>query len=295
MSNWVMKKSGKIREIWENAEENRVILVASDRVAGFNDVLPGMEIPDKGKILTQISSYWFKLTEGVVPNAFISCDNNEMEGLVAENPSNQGRCTLMKKLDMLPIEAVVRGNICGALWDAYEAGEREFCGLKIPEGIRRSETLPEPMFTPTTKAAAGEDDQNLTFAEMVAHIQNAGFSGAEFIANRIKAYSLELYKFGRGFAMTRGIILAEAKFEFGVDNNGIVELGDELFTPDSARFWLKSDFKIGQQMEGLDKRIIQHWLEKNPAGKEIPPKTMELARSRYIECYEKIVGGRFAA
>lgn len=292
MSNWVMKKGGKIREVWENTN-GRVLLVASDRVAGFNDVLPNIEIPDKGKLLTQISAFWFKHTEGVAPNAFITCDNNEMEGLVAEEPQNQGRCMLMKKLSMLPIEAIVRGNICGTLWEAYESGKREFSGLPIPEGIRRSESLPKPMFTPSTKEPAGVIDRNLSFEEMIEHIRRAGFEDAEFIAERVREYSLALYNFGREYAITRGLIVAQVKFEFGIDENGVVVLGDELFTPDSTRFWLKSDFKIGEQQEELDKIIIQHWLDKNPGEKEIPSKTIELARSRYVECYERIVGGRF--
>ena len=291
MSNWVLQRSGKIREIWEDTENKRVMLVASDHVAGFNDILP-VEIPDKGKILTSISAHWFRLTEGIAPNAFITIDNSEMSGLVAENAENQGRCTLMKKLNMLPVEAIVRGNMAGSLWDAYKLGKREFCGNKIPEGIRRSESLPEPIFTPTTKEPVGRIDQNLTYEEMILHISQAGFEDANFIAERIRDYSMALYKFGRAYAMERGIILAEAKFEFGIDDNGVVVLGDELLTPDAARFWLKSDFEIGKRQEGLDKRIIQHWLEKNP-GKEIPPETLELARGRYIECYEKIVGGRF--
>ena len=201
----------------------------------------------------------------------------------------------MKKLKMIPVEAIVRGSITGSLWKKYESGEREFCGVKLWEGLRKSESLPSPIFTPTTKAPIGAHDQNLTFEEMIEHIKEAGFEDAEFIAERIRDYSLELFKFGRRYAWNHGIILADSKFEFGIDDNGIVTLGDELLTPDSSRFWKMDDFEIGKEPPSMDKQIIRDWIKDNEGRKDIPEKVLERARNRYIECYERLVGGRFEA
>ena len=294
MSNWVFRCSGKVRDVYDNADGKRMMLVASDHVSAFDEVLP-VEIPDKGKILTKISGFWFHQTEGIAPNAFITCSNDELSGDFVTNRKFSGRCTMMKKLDMLPIEAIVRGNIADSMWEVYEKGGREFCGVKLPEGLRKSESLPEPIFTPTTKAPIGEHDENLTFEEMIAHIEKAGFSDAKFIAERVRDYSLALYDFGRKYARKCGIILADSKFEFGVDDNGILVLGDELITPDSSRFWKVDDFKIGEEPPSMDKQIIHNWIKENPGDKNIPARILELTRARYIECYERLVGGRFEA
>ncbi len=294
MSNWRLKATGKVRDIFESGDEKRIILVASDHVSAFDEVLP-VEIPDKGKVLTKISGFWFHQTEGIVPNAFISCDNDDIGGDFATNKTFANRCTMMKKLKMLPIEAIVRGNITGSMWKAYAEGSREFCGVKLWEGLRKSESLPSPIFTPTTKAPIGEHDQNLTFEEMIEYIKAAGFKDAEFIAERVRDYSLELFKFGRRYAYNRGIILADSKFEFGIDGNGIVILGDELMTPDSSRFWNLNDFEIGKEPPSMDKQIIRDWIKDNAGEKVIPEKVLELTRSRYIGCYERLTGGRFEA
>lgn len=292
MSIWVSKGTGKVRDIFESDDKTRVMLVASDHVSAFDEVLP-VEIPDKGKILTQISGFWFRQTEGIAPNAFITCFNDELSGVFVEDKKFAGRCTMMKRLNMIPVEAIVRGYATGALWSEYLKGSREFCGNKLPEGLRKSESLPKPIFTPSTKAPIGEHDQNLTFEEMIECIKKAGFSDAEFIAERIRDYSLKLYDFGKNYAKKCGILIAGAKFEFGIDDNGIVVLGDELLTPDSARFWKLDDFEIGKEPPSMDKQIIHEWIKDNEGNKNIPEKVLERARNRYIECYERIVGGRF--
>ena len=291
MSSWVLQATGKVRDIFEDAENKRVMLVASDHVSAFDEILP-VEIPDKGKILTQISGFWFRKTEGIAPNAFITCDDNEIStsGLTG---TFSKRCTVMKKLKMLPIEAIVRGNITGSLWKAYLDGAREFCGEHLWEGLRKSESLPSPIFTPTTKAPIGEHDQNLTFEEMIKHIEKAGFEDAEFIATRVRDYSLELFKFARRYAWNHGIILADSKFEFGIDENGIIILGDELLTPDSSRFWKLDDFEIGKEPPSMDKQIIRDWIKDHAGEKKIPDKVLQLTRGRYLECYERLTGERF--
>ena len=291
MSSWNKVATGKVRDIFESSDGNRIMLVASDHVSAFDEILP-VEIPDKGKILTQISGFWFHQTEGVAPNAFLSCDNDEVGGDFA-GKSFHKRCTMMKKLTMLPIEAIVRGYITGSLWKAYENGTREFCGVELPEDLRKSGSLPSPIFTPTTKAPIGEHDQNLTFEEMIEHIREAGFSDAEFIAERVRYYSMELYKFGRRYAYNHGIILADSKFEFGLDEHGIVTLADELMTPDSSRFWKIDDYEVGKEPPSMDKQIVRDWIKDNKGDKNIPEKVLERTRARYIECYEKLVGERF--
>lgn len=290
MSNWVLQAAGKVRDIFEDSSTNRVMLVASDHVSAFDEILP-VEIPDKGKILTQISGFWFKQTEGIAPNAFITCNDSEIGGDIPKKFSK--RCMVMKKLHMLPIEAIVCGNITGSMWEAYVEGTREFCGKKLWEGLRKSESLPTPIFTPSTKAPIGEHDQDLTFEEMVKYLEKAGFDDAEFIAIRVRDYSLELFKFARRYAWNRGIILADSKFEFGIDDNGIIVLGDELFTPDSSRFWKLDDFEIGKEPPSMDKQIVRDWIKDHEGEKKIPDRVLELTRARYIECYEKLVGERF--
>lgn len=292
MSNWILKSTGKVRDIFEDVDGKRVMLIASDHVSAFDEVLP-VEIPDKGKILTQISGFWFKQTGGIAPSAFITCDNEELGGDFAADKKFAGRCTMMKKLNMIPVEAIVRGNITGSIWKAYESGKREFCGVKVWEGLRKSESLPSPIFTPTTKAPIGQHDEDLTFEEMIEHIRKAGFDDAEFIAERIRAYSLELFRFGRRYAYNRGIVLANSKFEFGIDANGIVTLGDELLTPDSSRFWKLDDFEIGKEPPSMDKQIIRDWIKDNPGDKNVPEKVLEKTRYKYIECYERLAGERF--
>lgn len=290
MSNWVLKAAGKVRDVFEDTSTNRVMLVASDHVSAFDEILP-VEITDKGKILTQISGFWFKQTEGIAPNAFITCDDEEIGGDFPEKFSK--RCMVMKKLHMLPIEAIVRGNITDSMWEAYVKGTREFCGERLWEGLRKSESLPTPIFTPSTKAPIGEHDQDLTFEEMIDHLKEAGFDDAEFIAGRVRDYSLELFKFARRYSWNHGIILADSKFEFGIDDNGVIILGDELLTPDSSRFWKLDDFEIGKEPPSMDKQIIRDWIKDHEGEKKIPEKVLELTRARYIECYEKLVGERF--
>ena len=290
--NYVLKRSGKVREIYDSADGMYTILVASDAVSAFDEILP-RGIPDKGKILTKISEFWFRATRDIVPNAYITCDNSKMGPFFSDHESMNGRCTMMKKLEMLPIEAIVRGNITGSLWKAYKNGEREFCGLKLPEGLRESETLPEFIFTPTTKAPLGEHDQNLSYEGMIQHLKDAGVDHPEGTARKIREYSMDLFIQCRAYAKERGIIIADTKFEFGIDRNGILVLGDELFTPDSSRFWSKADFVIGQAPPSMDKQLIRDWIQQHPGNKEIPEKVLAKTRSKYIECYERLTSKRF--
>ena len=289
--NFILKRSGKVREIYDSADDMYTILVASDKVSAFDEVLPN-GIPNKGKVLTRISEFWFRATRDIAPNAYITCDNSKMDSFFREE-NLIGRCTLMKKLTMLPIEAIVRGNITGSLWKAYKNGEREFCGLRLPEGLRESESLPDFLFTPTTKAPLGEHDQNLSYEEMIQHLEDAGFDSPEWLAEKVREYSMDLFTQCREYAKERGIIIADTKFEFGIDRNGLLLLGDELFTPDSSRFWSKADFAIGQAPPSMDKQIIRDWIQQHPGDKNVPREVLAKAYSKYIECYERLASKRF--
>lgn len=265
MNNWNLINEGKVRQIYESEDHLAVALVASDRVSAFDEEL-GVVIPGKGRMLTEISKYWFEKTNKIVPNAYIALQQLATDfDLPAVDPNT---VTPMLKLNMLPIEAIVRGYITGSIWAAYDGPQkaREFCGLKLPDGMKNSEQFEDPLFTPTTKAPKGEHDQNLSFEEMVKHLEENGIMGARDRAQLIRDYSLSLYNFARNKLVKRGIILADTKFEFGINPiTGNLMLGDELFTPDSSRFWLLKDYTIGQNQKSMDKQIIRDWVRQHPS------------------------------
>ena len=263
--------SGKVRELYA-LDEERLLLVASDRISTFDVVLP-TEIPDKGRVLTGVSAFWFARTKHIVANH-----------LVALRPD--GRSTECKRLEMLPLECVVRGYITGSGWKDYLA-TGEVCGHRLPQGLRESQRLPEPLFTPSTKAQTGHDE-NITRDEAARLVGRERFDEVERV-------SLDLYGFAAAHAEARGIILADTKFEFGLDDAGQLVLGDEAFTPDSSRFWPADLYEPGHAQPSFDKQFVRDYCEsvgwdKTYPGPELPEHVVDETRAKYVEAFERLTG-----
>jgi len=263
--------SGKVRELY-SLDEERLLLTASDRISVFDVVLP-TEIPDKGRVLTGLSGFWFRRMREIVPNHLLAIRED-------------GRSMECRRLVMLPIECVVRGYLSGSGWKSYrESGE--VCGIALPEGLRESERLPAPIFTPTTKAAEGHD-------EPLTAEQAAGLVGDDRFAE-LERISIELYSTAAESAAAKGIIIADTKFELGLDNEGAVVLGDEVFTPDSSRFWPADEYSPGGPQPSFDKQFVRDYTEslgwdKNPPGPELSEEVVTGTRARYLEAFERITG-----
>jgi phosphoribosylaminoimidazole-succinocarboxamide synthase len=271
MSEVVHVGSGKVRELYA-LDEERLLLTASDRISTFDVVLP-TEIPDKGRVLTGLSGFWFARTRGIVPNH-----------LLAIRPD--GRSLECRRLEMLPIECVVRGYLSGSGWKDYRA-TGAVCGHRLPEGLSESDRLPEPIFTPATKATTGHD-------ENITREQAAELVGAERFAEA-ERISLALYSFGAEYAAQRGILLADTKFELGVDRDGRLVLGDEAMTPDSSRFWPADEYRAGGPQPSFDKQFVRDYCEtlgwdKTDPGPELPADVVEGTRARYVEAFERVTG-----
>ena len=263
--------SGKVRELYA-LDDERLLLVASDRISTFDVILP-TEIPDKGRVLTGLSGFWFARTRAI-------CSNH----LLALRPD--GRSTECRRLEMLPIECVVRGYLSGSGWKDYRA-TGTVCGHLLPEGLVESARLPEPIFTPATKATSGHD-------ENITREQAAELVGAELFAEA-ERLSLELYRFASAYALERGIIIADTKFEFGVDAAGALTLGDEALTPDSSRFWPADEYRPGGPQPSYDKQFVRDYCEtlgwdKTEPGPEIPADLVAGTRARYVEAFEQLTG-----
>jgi phosphoribosylaminoimidazole-succinocarboxamide synthase len=266
--------SGKVREIYA-LDEERLLLVASDRISTFDVVLP-TEIPDKGRVLTGLSGFWFARTRHIVPNHLLALRDD-------------GRSTECKRLEMLPIECVVRGYITGSGWKDYLA-TGEVCGHRLPEGLRESERLPEPIFTPSTKAQTGHD-------ENITPDQAAQLVGRERF-DEVERTALDLYRFAAAHAEARGIILADTKFELGIDDEGALVLADEAFTPDSSRFWPADHYAPGGPQPSFDKQYVRDYCEsvgwdKTYPGPELPDHVVAETRAKYVESFERVTGISF--
>jgi len=259
--------SGKVRELYA-LDDERLLLVASDRISTFDVVLP-TEIPDKGRVLTGLSGFWFVRTSSIVPNHLL--------GLEAD-----GRSSECRRLEMLPLECVVRGYITGSGWKDYQATGAT-SGHTLPAGLRESDRLPEPIFTPSTKADEGHDEN--------IDLDQAGELVGPERLQEVERVALELYRFASEHALTRGIIIADTKFEFGVDGEGQLVLADEAFTPDSSRFWPAADYEPGRAQPSFDKQFVRDYCEslgwdKTPPGPELPDDVVAGTRARYIEAFE---------
>jgi phosphoribosylaminoimidazole-succinocarboxamide synthase len=263
--------SGKVRELYE-LDDNRLLLVASDRISTFDVVLP-TEIPDKGRVLTGLSAFWFARTRDLVPNHLL--------GLRPD-----GRSTECRRLEMLPLECVVRGYLTGSGWKDYQA-TGAVCGHLLAEGLRDSDKLPEPIFTPATKAQEGHD-------ENIDRDRAAELVGADRLAE-VERVAIELYRFASGYAAERGILLADTKFELGLDADGSLVLADEAFTPDSSRFWPADEYEPGRAQPSFDKQFVRDYCEslgwdKNPPGPELPDDVVAGTRARYVDAFERLTG-----
>jgi phosphoribosylaminoimidazole-succinocarboxamide synthase len=272
------RSTGKVREIYEL--EDDLLMVASDRISVYDVVLP-TPIPDKGKVLNRMSIFWFELTGDIVPNHFISED-------VPEEVTD--RAMRVQRLEMYPVECVVRGYLSGSGWKEYRQSG-SVCGIELPGGLQESEKLPEPIFTPTTKADVGHD-------EAIDFDQAVELVGDRALMEELRRISIEVYKRGAEHAAERGIILADTKFELGRSPGAEIVLGDEVLTPDSSRFWPTDEYEAGRTQPSFDKQFVRDWSDEigwdhSPPGPEVPPEVVEQTRGKYVEAYERITGLSF--
>lgn len=266
--------SGKVREIYEY--DGELLMVASDRISIYDVVMP-TPIPDKGKVLTRMSNFWFDLTQDIVPNHFISDD-------VPEDVTD--RAIVARKLEMYPVECIVRGYLSGSGWKEYQRSG-EVCGIPLPGGLQESDKLPEPIFTPSTKADIGDHDENIDIEKA------AELLGSRDLAEELARVSIEVYKAGAEHAAKRGIILADTKFEFGRHDGADLVLADEVLTPDSSRFWPADLYEPGKTQPSFDKQYVRDWAndqgwDHSPPAPELPADVVEQTRAKYVEAYERI-------
>jgi len=269
-----LHSSGKVREMYE--VEGDLLMVASDRISAYDVVLP-TPIPDKGRVLTQMSVFWFETTGSICPNHYLSQDVPE---------EVEGRGLRVRRLEMYPVECVARGYLSGSGWREYqETGA--VCGIELPAGLSESEQLPEPIFTPATKAEIGDHDENIDFERAAELI------GDRALMEELRRVTLELYEHARAHAAARGIIIADTKFEFGSSPGAEIVLADEVLTPDSSRFWPASEYEPGRGQASFDKQYVRDWLDgsgwdHSPPGPELPGEVVTNTRAKYVEAYERI-------
>jgi phosphoribosylaminoimidazole-succinocarboxamide synthase len=268
--------SGKVREMYADGDD--ILMVASDRISAYDVILP-TPIPDKGKVLTQMSVFWFETTGDIVPNHYISQD-------VPEEVA--GRALRVRKLEMYPVECVARGYITGSGWKEYQQ-TGSVCGIELPAGLSESDKLPEPIFTPATKAEIGDHDENVDFDRAAEII------GDRALMEELRRVTIELYEHARDHAAERGIIIADTKFEFGSSPGAEVVLGDEVLTPDSSRFWPADEWEPGRGQASFDKQYVRDWLDESgwdhsPPGPDLPDDVVAGTRAKYVEAYERITG-----
>ena len=277
---------GKVREIYDTGDA--LILVVTDRISAYDHILKNL-VPDKGKVLTQMSKFWFDMTTDIVPNHVISTDVNDMPEFF-RNESFAGRSTMAKKLTMLPVECIVRGYITGSGWKSYQENGT-VCGITLPEGLVESDKLPEPIYTPSTKAEYGEHDENISYEKSIEVLEKKFPGKGEEYAAKLRDYTIALYKKCADYALTRGIIIADTKFEFGLDEEGNVVLGDEMLTPDSSRFWPLEGYKPGQGQPSFDKQYVRDWLTANPDSDYLlPQEVIDKTVEKYKEAYKLLAG-----
>lgn len=268
---------GKVRDSYAVGDD-KLLIVASDRISAF-DVILGDPIPKKGKILTALTDFWFKELSDIVPNHLTGVDP---ESVVADDEVDQvkGRAVVAKRLKPILVECVARGYLAGSGWKEYQANGT-VCGVELPAGLKQSDKLPEPIFTPAAKAEVGQHDENISYERVVELV-------GEDIAKQIRDYTIALYKKAADYAATKGIIICDTKFEFGLDENGTVVLMDEVLTPDSSRFWPADEYKPGQSEPSFDKQFIRDWLESQPWDKKAPaPKVPADVLAKTSEKYEE--------
>ncbi len=299
-------RSGKVRDLYDLGPD-RLLLVASDRISAFDVVLP-TPIPDKGRVLTGLSRWWFAQTGDLIPNHLVATDPQELPLEVAPpevRTELRGRMMLCRRAAVLPVEVVIRGYISGSGWKEYKASQ-SVCGVALPAGLRESDRLPEPILTPATKAPVGEHDINIDFESMVQVLEDWAPNGddwlgperARALAERARDVAIRLYKLGVERCAAAGIILADTKFEMGLVDGDLI-LVDEVLTPDSSRFWDAAAYAPGGPQASYDKQFVRDWLEtqawdKTPPGPALPADVVDGTRTRYVEAFERITGASFA-
>jgi phosphoribosylaminoimidazole-succinocarboxamide synthase len=279
------RRSGKVRDLYELPAQ--LLIIATDRISAF-DVVMANGIPDKGRVLTQISLFWFEKLSGIVPNHIIPATLSDLPAPFRRSEFD-GRFMLCRRGRVVPIECVVRGYLAGSGWKEYQAGGT-VCGIRLPAGLAQCQELPEPIFTPTTKAEQGHD-MPITFADVAKAV-------GEDLAARLRDVSLSLYSAGRDHARQRGVIIADTKFEFALDEQGKLMLIDELLTPDSSRFWPQATYKPGRDQDSFDKQFVRDYLErigfnKQPPGPVLPKEIVQATRQKYIEGCTRLTGKDF--
>ena len=281
-------KEGKVREIYDNGDT--LILVATDRISCF-DVILNNVVSKKGQVLTQMSKFWFEMTKDIIPNHMISTDTKDMPEFF-RTPEFEGRSMMVKKLNMLPVECIVRGYITGSGWASYKENGT-VCGIKLPDGLKESEKLPEPIYTPSTKAEIGDHDENISFEQSIDYLEKRFPGKGEEYAKALRDKTIALYKRCADYARSKGIIIADTKFEFGLDENGNIVLGDEMLTPDSSRFWPADEYKVGGAQASFDKQFARDWLKANEGHNwTLPQDIVDKTIDKYLQGYELLTGGK---
>ena len=284
-------KEGKVREIYDNWDS--LIMVATDRISCF-DVILHNEVTSKGAVLTQMSKFWFDLTKDILPNHMISVDTKDMPEFFQQKKF-EGKTMMCRKLHMLPIECIVRGYITGSGWASYKK-DGTVCGIRLPEGLKESDKLPEPIYTPSTKAEIGDHDENISFEQSIDHLEKYFPGKGREYAELLRDSTIALYKKCAEYALAKGIIIADTKFEFGLDEEGNLVIGDEMLTPDSSRFWPAKGYEPGHGQPSFDKQFARDWLTSHPGNDwTLPQEIVDKTIAKYLEAYEMITGKKLEA
>ena len=279
---------GKVRDIYDAGEN--LLMVATDRISAFDFILPD-EIPFKGEVLNRISAFWFDKFADIVPNHLVSIDPADFPEEFAEYRDYlAGRAMLVKKAQTIPIECIVRGYLTGSGKKSYDENGT-VCGIRLPEGLQESQQLPEPIYTPSTKAEIGDHDENISYEKSIEVLEKQFPGHGKDYATKLRDYTIALYKKCAAYALSRGIIIADTKFEFGLDENGNVVLGDEMLTPDSSRFWPLEGYEAGHGQPSFDKQFVRNWLKANPdSNYDLPQDVIDKTIAKYEEAYELLTG-----
>ena len=280
-------KSGKVRELYDLGDS--LIMVCTDRISAFDNILES-PIPKKGEVLNKMSKFWFDFTKDVVPNHMISIDAADMP-VFFRKPEFDGNSMKTQKLEMIPVECIVRGYITGSGWESYKK-DGTICGIRLPEGLEECEKLPEAIFTPSTKAPVGEHDMNISMEEGAEWIEKTFPGKGKEYMERLRDLTLALYRKCADYALSKGIIIADTKFEFGLDKEGNIVLGDEMLTPDNSRFWPLDGYAPGKGQPSYDKQFVRDYLKENP-GDVLPQEIIDKTIGKYIEAYELLTGEKF--
>lgn len=279
--------SGKVREIYDLGDN--LVLYATDRISCF-DVILHNTVNLKGKVLTQMSKFWFDMTKDVCQNHMISVDAKDFPEFFRQDKF-EGRVMLCKKLNMIPVECIVRGYLSGSGWASYKENGT-VCGIKLPEGLKESDKLPEIIFTPSTKAEIGDHDENISFEQSIDYLEKRfPGKGLEY-ATKIRDYSIAIYKKASEYAYERGIIIADTKFEFGLDENGDIVVADEMLTPDSSRFWAKDTYEPGHGQASFDKQFARDWLKSHEHDWTLPQEVVDKTIEIYLKGYSMLTGSK---